>query len=75
MPIFHPVVAWPEENLPRRVPVVPLTVVRIDKTGPSGSPNQTIWFFFFRAEAFGSCSFRVLTHFGDSVGEVTTSST
>jgi hypothetical protein len=74
LPIFHPDVAWPEEKLLRRVSAAPLTAVGVDKIGPSGLSNRTIWFFLFRAGAFNSCPIRVATHFGDSAGESTTSS-
>jgi hypothetical protein len=52
-----------------------LTVIGIDKIGPSGLPNRTVRFFLFWARASGSCPFRVTTHFDNSVGESTTSST
>jgi hypothetical protein len=54
---------------------VPLTVVGIDKTGPYGLPNRTVRFFLFRVGASGSYPIRVATHFGDSAGDSTTSST
>jgi hypothetical protein len=53
----------------------PITVVRIDKIGPSSSPKQSIWFPYFELELSAPCSFHVPTHFGDSAGELTTSST
>jgi hypothetical protein len=46
-----------------------------DETGPSGLPNRTVWFALFQTGASGSCSFHVRTHFCDSAGESTTSST
>jgi hypothetical protein len=60
---------------PSLEPTVPLTATRIDETRLSGLQDRTIWFALFRAGAFNSYSFRVRTHFGDSAGESTTSST
>jgi hypothetical protein len=57
------------------VSVAPLTAVRFDKTGLSDLPNQTVRFFLFQAGASDSCPIRVATHFGDSAGESTISST
>jgi hypothetical protein len=54
---------------------MPLTAIGIDKTGPSGLPNQTVWFLQFWLGAFGSYPIHVATHFGDSARESTTSST
>jgi hypothetical protein len=67
--IFLPDVTWLEKKLHHRVPVVPLTAVGIDKTGPSGLPNRIVRFPQFRAGAFDPFSFRVATHFDDSAGE------
>jgi hypothetical protein len=61
--------------MPSSEPTVPLTAARADKTGPYDLPNWMIRFVLFQAGAFGSSSFHVQTHFGDSVGESTTSST
>jgi hypothetical protein len=69
LPIFRLDAACPEEKLPRRVPVVPLTAVGVDKTGPSSLPNQTVQFFLFQVGAFSSCPIHVATEFGDSAGE------
>jgi hypothetical protein len=54
---------------------MPLTAISLDKTAQSGLPNQTIWFLQFQAGASGLCPIYVATHFGDSAGELTTSST
>jgi hypothetical protein len=59
----------------RRSPVAPLIAIGLDKAGLSGLPNLTIRFLQFRIGASGCCSFHVATHFGDFVGESTTSST
>jgi hypothetical protein len=75
LPIFRPDVTWLEEKLHHRVPAAPLTAVRNDKTEQSGLPNQRVRFLQFRVGAFGTCSIRVATHFGDSAGDLTTSST
>jgi hypothetical protein len=65
---IEPNVAWSEERLPHRSPVVPLTAAGLDKTGLSSSRNQVVRFLLFRAGASGSCSIRVATHFGNSAG-------
>jgi hypothetical protein len=57
------------------VPAAPLTAVGIDKTGPSGLPNRIVRFLQFRSGASGACLIRVITQFGDSFRESTTSST
>jgi hypothetical protein len=57
------------------VPAAPLTVVGIDKTGPSGLPNRIVRFLQFQPGASDSCLICMPTHFGDSAGESTTSST
>jgi hypothetical protein len=73
--IFRPDVAWSEEKLHRRVPAVPLITVRIDKTGQFGLPIRIVRFLQLRPRAFGSCTICVATHFGNSAGQSTTSST
>jgi hypothetical protein len=60
---------------PHRRPVMPLIAIGPDKTRQSGLVNRTIQFAQLRAGASGSCSFCVQTHFGDSVGKLTTPST
>jgi hypothetical protein len=75
MPLHCPDIAWLEEKLPRRVPTAPLTVIGIDKIGPSGLPNRIVRFSLFRAGASDSCAIHVATNFGDSAGELTTLST
>jgi hypothetical protein len=55
--------------------VAPLTVVGSDKIGWSSLPNRIVQFLQFRTRAFSSYLFRVATHFCDSTGESTTSST
>jgi hypothetical protein len=55
--------------------MVPLTAAGTDETKSSDLPNQTVQFALFRVGAPGSCSFCVQTHFGNSAGESTTSST
>jgi hypothetical protein len=61
--------------MPSLEPTVPLTSTGIDEIRLSGLQDRTIWFALFQAGAFDSYSFRVQTHFGDSAGESTTSST
>jgi hypothetical protein len=60
---------------PRRSSAAPLTAVDPNKTGQSGLPNRTIRFLQFQVGAFSLYSFHVATHFSDSAGESTTSST
>jgi hypothetical protein len=52
---------------------VPLTIIGPNKTGGSGFKNWIAQFSLFGTRASGSCLIRVLTHFGDSAGESTTS--
>jgi hypothetical protein len=54
--------------------VASLTAVGIDKTGPSGLSKETVRFLQFRPGASSSCPICVATHFGNSIGESTTSS-
>jgi hypothetical protein len=63
------------EDTPHRSPVVPLIAVGSDKTEPSGLLNRAVQFLQFRAGASGSCLFCMETHFDDSVGDSTSSST
>jgi hypothetical protein len=51
------------EDMPHLSLVVPLNAVGLEKTSPSGLPNQTVRFLQFQAGASGSCSFHVETHF------------
>jgi hypothetical protein len=59
LPIFRPDVACLEEKLPCPVLVAALTAVRVNKTGPSGLPNQIAQFPQLQTGAFGSSSFHV----------------
>jgi hypothetical protein len=54
---------------------MPLTDIDPDKIRLFGLSNRTIRFTQVKVGAFGSCSFYVQTHFGDSAEESTTSST
>jgi hypothetical protein len=54
---------------------MPLTALKINKIGPSGLPNWTVQFLQFQPGASSSYSIHGATHFGDSAGELTTSST
>jgi hypothetical protein len=53
--------------------MVPLTAAGPDETKHSDLPNWSIQFSYFEHELLAPYSIRVPTHFGNSVGESTTS--
>jgi hypothetical protein len=63
LPILHLDITWLEEKLPHRVPTAPLTVVGINKIGPSGLPNWIVQFLQFESGVFGSYLIHVAAHY------------